>query len=205
MSLLNVPLVSRRFGSKRIAMEVLFVVLHFVAKILKCTLIEVFWFLYCSTNSLVHTKPRLGMLGLWSRRCWVQVRMITIDHTSLKSNFPPEGLYIMGRYIIRLLKLTSSFLLITVVCPLLFLTDQAPKSDLPRHNAIEGEIRPPNPDLPGQNAIEDQTRLEQYQFRSLITRISVITKRRIVIAFRMYSFEFLLFFRRKKEREKYTP
>ncbi|KAM2096180.1 hypothetical protein COP2_018946 [Malus domestica] len=64
-------------------------------------------------------------------------------------------------------------------------SDQPSNSDLPRHNAIEGQIRPPNPDLPGQNAVEDQTRLDQYQFRSLIMRISIITKRRIVIAFRM--------------------
>lgn len=84
------------------------------------------------------------------------------------------------------IKLASSFLLITVACPFLFLTDQAP-----------------NWDIPGQNAIEDQNRLEQYQFRSLITRISVITKRRIVIAFRMYSFEILLF--PAEERERNTP
>ncbi|KAB2631834.1 HVA22-like protein k, partial [Pyrus ussuriensis x Pyrus communis] len=37
-------------------------------------------------------------------------------------------------------------------------SDQPPNSDVPRQNAIEGQIRPPNPDLPGQNAIEGQTR-----------------------------------------------
>ncbi|CAN6563131.1 unnamed protein product [Malus baccata var. baccata] len=37
-------------------------------------------------------------------------------------------------------------------------SDQPPNSDVPRQNAIEGQIRAPNPDLPGQNVIEDQTR-----------------------------------------------